>query len=161
GRIAGWPDSIAGLAAEVEPTRLLRLDTLTDSAFIWTLLRQRMDRGRSVESVFADLVPEIAAVAPGFRLNLLAIDGEGVVATSGTHQLSAHADEDVAILASEPFGDDEQWREIPDGRLVIADRGEVHTHELSASPPQNPSWCSTFTVTGGSHDDATAVRDPV
>lgn len=130
GRVAGWPDSVAGLAARLPTTRLLTLDAPTDSALLWALVLDRLQSGQDSAKAIAETVLEVEDAAPGSRLNLLLTDGETIIATSWTHALSVLDTGDAVVVASEPYDDDPRWQTVPDARLVRATPGSVEVHEL-------------------------------
>ncbi len=92
GRVTGWPASMAGLAAALPVTDLLTLDAPTDAALLWALLRHRLHAGEPPAEALTALVAEVAAAAPGSRLNLLLSDGETIFATAWGHALCVRAD---------------------------------------------------------------------
>lgn len=118
GRIADWPESVADLAKALPVAELLTLDAPTDAALLWALVRSRLAAGEHPTAVLAGVVSDVAAAAPGSRLNLLLTDGTVLVGTTWTHSLWVRAAEDSVALASEPWDADERWREIPDGSVV-------------------------------------------
>lgn len=130
GRITDWPGSVAKLAAEIPVTELLTLAAPTDAALLCALVRHRMRTGAPVADVVAGVVTDVAAAAPGSRLNLLLTDGVTIVATTWTHALSVLAGADRVVVASEPWDDDPAWDEVPDRHLVLATRSGVHTSRL-------------------------------
>jgi gamma-glutamyl hercynylcysteine S-oxide hydrolase len=120
GRIAGWPETVAGLATRLPVTDLLTMEAPTDSVLVWALLRRRLAGGEDPASAVAATVAEVAAAAPGSRLNLLLSDATTIVATTLTHSLSVWRGPDAVLVSSEPLDDDPAWRPVPDGRLVVA-----------------------------------------
>jgi len=70
GVVRGWPGTVAPLAAALPVTDLLTLDAPTDSALLWALVRHRLRAGLPPEAALAGVVAEVAAAAPGSRLNL-------------------------------------------------------------------------------------------
>jgi glutamine amidotransferase len=70
-------------------------------------------------------VREVAAADPAARLNLLAADGERLVATTWGDTLSVLELDDGVVLASEPYDDDVRWRDLPDRHLVEVTRQGV------------------------------------
>ncbi|GDY72049.1 hypothetical protein SAV31267_015340 [Streptomyces avermitilis] len=101
---------------------------------------------------------EVAAAAPGSRLNLLLTSGETIAATAWGDTLWYLAEPGRrTVVASEPYDDDPHWQEVPDRTLLAASRtdvlltplkdpreqggppehGEPHTHMASA-PPKEP-----------------------
>jgi glutamine amidotransferase len=122
GVVAGWPDGVAALAARLPVRDLLTLDAPTDSALLWALVRHRLRGGTALPDAVADTVVEVAAAAPGSRLNLLATDGSVLVASAAGHALSVRAGPAGAgvVVASEPLDADPAWRPVPDGHLLVA-----------------------------------------
>lgn len=130
GRITGWPDSVAKVAAELPVTDLMTLDAPTDSALLFALLRHRIQGGLSPSDAVAGLVTDVAAAAPGSRLNLLLTDGDTIIATTWTHALSVLPRDGSVVVASEPWDDDPAWTEVPDRHLVLATRSGVRIRRL-------------------------------
>ncbi len=120
GRVAGWPGSLAPLAAQLPVTDLLTLDAPTDSAVLWAAVRHRLADGQPPAAVIAEVTADVLRVAPGSRLNLLLTDGEQVVGTAVTHALSVRRDGCSLLVASEPTDTDPGWVVVPDGHLLVA-----------------------------------------
>jgi glutamine amidotransferase len=131
GRVTGWPDSMAVLAAGLPVADLLTMDAPTDSALLWALLRHRLKNGEPPEDALAGLVTEVAALAPGSRLNLLLTDGETVLGTAWDHALSVLPGTEEVVVASEPWDDDPGWQAVPDRHLVLATRFGVRLRTLT------------------------------
>ncbi|MEV4843394.1 ergothioneine biosynthesis protein EgtC [Micromonospora matsumotoense] len=130
GVVRGWPDSIVALAGGLPVRDLVTLDAPTDSALLWALVRHRLRAGASVAEAVTATVREVAAVAPGSRLNLLLTDGVSVVASVWDHALSVRVTGDAVLLASEPVDDAPEWQQVPDRRWVRAGPDGVHLGEL-------------------------------
>ncbi|GAA3451977.1 ergothioneine biosynthesis protein EgtC [Dactylosporangium matsuzakiense] len=121
GKVTGWPDSVAALAAALPVRDLLTLDAPTDSALLWALVRDRLRAGLEPGKALAEVVTAVRAAAPGSRLNLLLTDGESIAATTAGHSLSYLATGDGAVLvASEPLTPDAAWTAVPDLSLLVA-----------------------------------------
>ena len=120
GALPGWPESAAALAATLAPVELLRLESRTDSALLWALTRQRLDKGMPLPEALATVV-ELAAAACGGRLNLLASDGRAVAATTWGDSLSYQVRGSGVLVASEPTDDDSGWVDVPDRVVLTAD----------------------------------------
>jgi gamma-glutamyl hercynylcysteine S-oxide hydrolase len=131
GRVDGWPESLAKPASRLDVVDLMTLDAPVDSAVVWALLRQRLDRDEDPCTAVRDVLDEVIAVAPGSRMNLLLTDGTVLIATAWTHSLSVKRDRDAVIVSSEPFGAESGWEEIPDRHLVVADTEQVHVTALT------------------------------
>jgi gamma-glutamyl hercynylcysteine S-oxide hydrolase len=141
GVIRGWPHSVAAPAAALPVTDLLTLDAPTDAALLWALVRHRLRAGADPGDALAGVIAEVAAAAPGSRLNLLLTDGTAIWATSWGHALSLRADERSALVASEPLDSDPGWHPVPDQHLVVAAPGRHRCIPLAAPvpPPIDPN----------------------
>lgn len=153
GVVRGWPDSMRALAARLPVTDLLTLDAPTDSALLWALIRHRLAGpdpglpGPEPGAVLAGVVADVAAAAPGSRLNLLLTEGTAVWATAWEHALSVRvapapdeADADPmpgpgpsVLVASEPIDPFPGWTQVPDRHLLTARPGRHHLSELEPS----------------------------
>ncbi|MDA3631072.1 ergothioneine biosynthesis protein EgtC [Saccharopolyspora sp. WRP15-2] len=131
GRVTGWPDSVAKLAARLDVVDLLKMEAATDSALLWALLRQRLLDGAEPAVAMSELVGEVAAAAPDSRLNLLLSDGSRVVATTWTHSLWVRRGSAAVTVASEPFGARDGWCEVPDRSVVVAEADDVQVRPLA------------------------------
>ena len=120
GVVAGWPASMAKLAATLPTTDLLTLEAPTDSALLWALVRDRLRSGATAADAVAGTLAEVDRAAPGSRLNLLLTDGTTIVATAAGHALSVRRDDTSILISSEPLDDDPAWRGVPDGTLLTA-----------------------------------------
>jgi gamma-glutamyl hercynylcysteine S-oxide hydrolase len=130
GVVRGWPHSVAGLASGLPVTDLLTLDAPTDSALLWALVRHRLCQGDDPAGVLAAVVHDVAAAAPGSRLNLLLTDGCGIWATAWDHALSVRTTPDAALVSSEPTDSLPTWNAVPDRHLVVARPGRHSLHDL-------------------------------
>jgi glutamine amidotransferase len=120
GVVRGWPDAVAGLAARLPTRDLLTLDAPTDSALLWALVRDRLRAGVPAAKALAETVGEVAAAAPGSRLNLLLTDGRQIVASTAGHALSVRAGAGSVLVSSEPLDPGPAWAAVPEGHLLIA-----------------------------------------
>ncbi|MFD3810997.1 ergothioneine biosynthesis protein EgtC [Rhodococcus sp. NPDC058639] len=134
GAVRGWPGSLAALASTLPVEDLLQLDAPTDSAALWMLLRHRLRSGTPDIAVMS-LVRDIVGAAPESRLNLLLCNGSEMWATAWYHSLWTLVDEDVAIVASEPYDDDPRWQPVPDRHLVHAIPGKLIVSPLEVKAP--------------------------
>lgn len=123
GVVRGWPQSLVPLAQTLPVADLLTMDAPTDSALLWAALRPEL--ADDPADAVARLVLRVAAEAPGSRLNVLASDGQQLLATAWGHSLSYLVGEDYVLVASEPYDDDPTWRSVPEHSLVTARAGEV------------------------------------
>ncbi|MGW0752439.1 ergothioneine biosynthesis protein EgtC [Streptomyces sp. NPDC002587] len=136
GVIRDWPDAAAPLALRLPPEELLQLEARTDSALIWALTLHRLRAGDDLGTALAGPVRELAAAAPGSRLNLLLTDGSAIAATAWGDSLWYLADAQTqrVVVASEPYDDDSRWCEVPDGTLLTATRTRVELTPLKETP---------------------------
>jgi gamma-glutamyl hercynylcysteine S-oxide hydrolase len=139
GLVRGWPESMAGPAAALPVTELLRLDAPTDAALLWALVRQRLRAGVDPGDALAEVVAAVESAAPGSRLNLLLTDGTGIWATAWYHALSVRTDDDSALVASEPIDGHPGWVEVPDRHLVTARPGHCRLTPLRTPTPPDPT----------------------
>ena len=126
GAVADWPRSLEPLARSLAAADLLSMEARNDSAFVWALVLARLRGGDPDGQALADTVLEVAAAAPGSRLNLLLTDGATITATAWGDTLwyltgPGHR----TVVASEPYDDDPRWQEVPDRTLLVANRTDV------------------------------------
>jgi len=142
GVVRGWPEAVAGLAAELPVTDLLTLDAPTDSALLWVLVRNRLRAGDDPAHVLPAVVRAVAAAAPGSRLNLLLTDGTAIWATTWTHALSVRAAARGVTVASEPSDGPAGWVEVPDRHLVVATSQRCDVRPLDAAASTDTAGAS-------------------
>jgi len=133
GVVAGWPGSVAKLASTLPPVDLLTLDAPTDAALLWAVVRDRLRRGTGPREAVAGTIAEVAAAAPGSRLNLLLTDGTTIVASTYGHALSFLAGAGSVLVGSEPLDDDPGWQAVPDRTLLVATPAGRHLIPLEES----------------------------
>jgi glutamine amidotransferase len=134
GLVAGWPGSVAGLAARIPLDDLVTMDAPTDSGLLWALVRRRLHDGVPLPDAVRDTVLEVADAAPGSRLNLLVGDGTVLVATVYGHALSVRRTTGGVTVSSEPLNNDPAWQPVPDRRLVVATPSTVDVTPLERIP---------------------------
>ncbi|WP_019436030.1 ergothioneine biosynthesis protein EgtC [Streptomyces sp. AA0539] len=138
GAIDAWerlPDDLGPAAGPLRTADLLAGAGRCDSALLWTLLERRLAAGRPPVDAVAALVRAVAAVRPAARLNLLLTDGDTVIATRHGDSLWYAQTPGRVLVASEPTpgltsGGAADWREIPEGSLVLATRSGVRSAPL-------------------------------
>ncbi|MET7683160.1 ergothioneine biosynthesis protein EgtC [Streptomyces sp. NPDC005423] len=143
GAVIGWPRSLAALAGRLPAAELLSLEARCDSALVWALVLNRLRSGDEEGQALADTVVEVAAAAPGSRLNLLLTNGETIAATAWGDSLWYLAEPGRrTVVASEPYDDDPHWQEVPDRTLLAASRTDVlltPLKELTSDPAPAPA----------------------
>ncbi|MFF3500980.1 ergothioneine biosynthesis protein EgtC [Streptomyces sp. NPDC003247] len=125
GAVPGWPGSLTPLVRGLSAADVLSMEARNDSAFVWALVLARLRAGDTEGQALADTVQEVAAAAPGSRLNLLLTNGTTITATAWGDSLWYLAGPGRAVVASEPHDDDPRWQEVPDRTLLTASRTEV------------------------------------
>ncbi|MFZ4185600.1 ergothioneine biosynthesis protein EgtC [Streptomyces pseudogriseolus] len=131
GAVRGWPGSLAVVSRTLPPEDLLSLEARNDSALVWALVLARLRGGDEEGRALAETVLEVAAAAPGSRLNLLLTNGDTITATAwGDTLWYLTTPGGGTVVASEPYGDDPQWQEVPDRTLLAASRTEVRLTAL-------------------------------
>lgn len=132
GALPGGAPALAALAAGLEPAELVALESPTDSAVLWALVRRRLAAGdplaTAITKTFATPTDStshaIDTAAYGWR-NLLATDGDTVVAVRDGDSLCWRSLDGGVVVASEPFDDGPGWQDVPDRHLLVATRGGV------------------------------------
>lgn len=94
-------------------------ESTVDSAVLAALIFDRgLDR-------LGDTVAEVGAADAEARLNILAGNGNRLLATTWGDTLSMLRTSNGVVLASEPYDDDPAWQELPDRHLVEVDGAHV------------------------------------
>ncbi|HEY0579059.1 MAG TPA: ergothioneine biosynthesis protein EgtC [Pseudonocardia sp.] len=156
GVVRGWPGAVAPLAAALPVTDLLTLDAPTDAALLWALVRHRLRAGLPPEAALAGVVAEVAAAAPGSRLNLLLTDGRGVYATAWSHALAVRTEPDAVTVASEPHDELPGWTPVPDQHLLVARPGRADSRPIAELATTVRHASSHTDSPGSSHSDSQA-----
>ncbi|MFD8012137.1 ergothioneine biosynthesis protein EgtC [Streptomyces sp. NPDC058955] len=125
GAVPGWPGALTPLAAGLPAAELLELEARTDSALLWALVLHRLRAGQPPGDALAGTVLAAAEAAPEARLNLLLTDGDQVAGTAWGNSLWCLSGPGRVVVASEPYDDDPDWREVPEHTLVTASRTDV------------------------------------
>ena len=88
GRLDGWPQSAAELAAVLLPAgprgaaALLSLEAMVDSAFLWALIGRRLRDGAAMDTALAATIAAAEAAGATGRFNFLLTDGRAIAATA-------------------------------------------------------------------------------
>jgi glutamine amidotransferase len=131
GRIDGWPESVAALAATLPAASLLELEARVDSALLWALVLSRLRSGLGPAAALADTLGALRAAGVTGRFNFLLTDGEVIAATAAGDTLWYRPGTAV-LIASEPGDDDPGWAEVPGDTVVTATPQRVSMAELAA-----------------------------
>lgn len=133
GRVEGWPGSVAPLAGQLPVTDLLTMPAGMDSLLLWALVRHRLARTGPAAAV-ASVVADVAAAAPGSRLNLLLTDGQQIIATAAGHSLHIRTGGGAVLVSSEPIDEDPAWEPVADNTLLVVTTAGVEATERIAVP---------------------------
>jgi glutamine amidotransferase len=132
GRVEGWPDSVAGLAATLPARMLLDLDARVDSALVWALVLRRLRLGAEPGEALAGTLAALSEAGVTGRFNLLLTDGEVIAATAAGDSLWHRSSGQAVLAASEPCDDEPGWTEVADRSVVVAAPGRVSVEPLSS-----------------------------
>lgn len=99
-----------------------------DSALMFGLAASRWTAGTPLGSALVEVIREVQTVGGG-RLNMLAVDGRGIAGTTYGERLFVLEKDAGIAVASEPYDDDPDWVEVPEGVLV-----EAGEHGLTLTP---------------------------
>jgi glutamine amidotransferase len=136
GAVRAWPGVLGPLALTLPAAQLLSLEARCDSALLWALVLHRLREGDEPGQALTDTVHDVAAAAPGSRLNLLLTDGETIAATAWGDTLWYLSEPGRrTVVASEPYDDDPHWIEVPDHTLLAANRTDVLLTPLKEPTP--------------------------
>ena len=135
GVLAGWPASAAGLAAALPAEALLGLEARVDSALLWALVRQRLERGLPAAQALAGTVAAVRSAGLDGRLNFLLTDGRVIAATAAGDTLFYRRGDGAVLVASEPGDDDPGWSEVPGESVVTATPQQVSVTGLEEASP--------------------------
>ncbi|MFN2613658.1 MAG: class II glutamine amidotransferase [Actinomycetota bacterium] len=130
GSVEGWVEGTGARVREmVSERRLGGIEGTTDSEVLFALVLSRLDDGMSRSDAIASACVDVGTAFGGW-LNLLLHDGERIVATSWGNSLFVLERDGAVIVASEPFDNRDDWRQIPDRMLVEAGSDGVDVSSL-------------------------------
>jgi gamma-glutamyl hercynylcysteine S-oxide hydrolase len=121
GRLTGWPQATAALAATLPPAELLGLEARTDSALAWALVLHRLRAGDGLAGALASTVADLDGHGVTGRFNFLLTDGEQIAATAAGDTLYYRTGAGQLTVGSEPSDDEPGWTAVPD-RSVLTGR---------------------------------------
>jgi glutamine amidotransferase len=79
-----------------------------------------------------EFVADLGLRDPAARLNVLATDGQRILATRWKDTLSVLRTDAGVVVASEPYDDDPRWADVPDFHLVDVTAGTVTMTDLES-----------------------------
>lgn len=119
---------IDAVAPLIEPSDLAAIGSTVDSAYVAALVAARL--GAGLREALATVVREVGYLDASARLNLLATDGEIVVATTWGDTLSTRSTDRGVVVASEPTDDGPGWMDVPDRTLVTVTSSGLTLEDL-------------------------------
>jgi len=158
GKIDGWPESAAGLAATLPADMLLSLEARVDSALIWALVLRRLRLGLAPAEAFADTIGALRAASVTGRFNFLLTDGHVIAATAAGDSLwyrrgpgpsGASGGGLAVVVASEPGDDEPGWTEVADGSVITVSPQQVSVTELDPQARPHQETAGNPTTTDG------------
>ncbi len=90
-----------------------------DSALMFGLAASRWTAGTPLGKALVEVIREVQTVGGG-RLNMLAVDGRSIAGTTYGERLWALEKDTGISVATEPYDEDPDWLEVPEGVLVEA-----------------------------------------
>jgi gamma-glutamyl hercynylcysteine S-oxide hydrolase len=140
GRLNGWPETTAVLAASLPAGDLLALEARCDSALAWALVSGRLRAGALPADALAGVIADFADHGVTGRFNFLLTDGEVIAATASGDTLCYRTCHDQAagpavVVASEPGDEEPGWIQVPDGSVLTATPAAVDVRPLPATVP--------------------------
>jgi gamma-glutamyl hercynylcysteine S-oxide hydrolase len=118
GRLDGWPEAWAGLAATLTPAELLTVEARVDSALLWALVRHRLRAGLDAEAALRDTLTAIKHSGLTGRFNVLLTDGRSITGSAFGDTLCYRKTEDTVVVASEPVDDEPGWQDVTEGTVL-------------------------------------------
>jgi len=131
GVLDGWPGSVERGPVRDNPSLLLNLEAMVDSAFLWALVLDRLRAGVAPEAALAGAIRAVEAAGGTGRFNFLLTDGESIAATAAGDTLWYLAADGAVTVASEPGDDQPGWIEVPDRHVLTAAPAGVTVRPLA------------------------------
>lgn len=122
----GSGDAVRAL---VSPERSRAIKGQADSEVLFALVLDRLTAGEAPIDALASAIHAVDEVCGG-RMNLALTDGRSVAATAYGNSLFALERDGAVVIASEPYDDGEDWRQLPDGSVVDAEPGRLAVKPL-------------------------------
>jgi len=127
--------AVLKLASDLPAADLLGLQARCDTALLWAMVLGRLRAGDRPASALAGTIARIRTAGGIGRFNLLLTDGEMIAATAAGDSLCYSRRGKHVIVASEPFDDGPDWRQVPDGSVIEATTARVAVRPLTESAP--------------------------
>jgi gamma-glutamyl hercynylcysteine S-oxide hydrolase len=118
GIVDGFHEGVGDeLRALVSPRRLEGIESDADTEVLFALALDRLDEGRALTDVLADVVCTVEQRATG-RLNMILCERGAIAATAAGNSLHHRG---ATLVASEPLDDAPDWEPVPDRSVVTTD----------------------------------------
>ncbi|QCH22086.1 ergothioneine biosynthesis protein EgtC [Mycobacteroides salmoniphilum] len=136
---AGMPIDESAVAPFTDGTWLLSHNGIVDRGAVGEVsgAESVVDSAVLAARIFAsglenlgEVVRQVGAADPGARLNILAANGNELIATTWGDTLSILEAAHGVVVASEPYDDDPSWVDIPDRQVVRVRDGKVEVAPL-------------------------------
>ena len=101
-------------AAPRPPGRLLSLEAMVDSAFLWALVLEWLQAGAAMDAALAATIAAVEAGGGTGRFNFLLTDGRRSRRPPGGTRSGTAGRATSVVVASEPGDDEPGWTEVPD-----------------------------------------------
>jgi len=163
GLLAGWPASATALLARADgygAGALLSLEALTDSAFLWLLVLERLQAGAPADIALAATIGAVEAAGGSGRFNFLLTDGRSIAATTDGEALWYRRLDGGVTVASEPCDDEPGWTEVPDRQVLTAVSSRVTVRPLGTltAGSLTESSLTADSLTADSLTEGTGIR---
>lgn len=132
----GAIDGFAGPVGEelrraLPAERAAAIEGSTDSEILFALMMAAVDRGLSPVAAMISAARTAEGVAGGGRMTMLATDGKRIAGMTWGDTLFVRDRPGEVTVASEPFGDDDEWRPLPDRVAIDAAPSSVRIVSIS------------------------------
>ena len=128
GAVGGFHKGVGDtLRADVNADRRAAIVGDSDTEVLFAFALDRIDDGETPVEALVHVVERVTSVTKA-RLNMLLTDGHDMVATRFGNSLFVRG----STVASEPLDDDPDWREVPDGSIVVASVDDLDAATISS-----------------------------
>jgi gamma-glutamyl hercynylcysteine S-oxide hydrolase len=118
GIVDGFHEGVGDeLRALVSPRRLEGIESDADTEVLFALALDRLDEGRALVDVLADVVCTVEQRTTG-RLNMFLCERGAIAGTAVGNSLHHRG---AALVASEPLDDAPDWEPVPDRSVLTSD----------------------------------------
>jgi dimethylhistidine N-methyltransferase/ergothioneine biosynthesis protein EgtC len=130
GVLEGWRDLAERGTVEGCGSSIFSLESLVDSAYLWSLVLARLRAGDRQDAALATVIAAVEAAGGSGRFNFLLTDGRSIAATACGDTLWYLVRDGGVTVASEPSDDERDWIEVPDRHVLSATPSSVSLRPL-------------------------------